>query len=409
MNTLSILKTRADALAYDAQDPLGGHKDLFKIPDGMTYLVGHSLGPATHSALAALKNTAEQDWTREIVRGWNSADWISLPQTVGAKIAPLIGAAETDVIICDSVSVNLFKLAASALPLTGPNRLIIEDDEFPTDQYIAKGLCDLSGAIFDRVPAGSALHAMKGGGVLIKSAVNYRTAEIADMAAFEAAAKASGALIVWDLSHATGITALDLPGCGAALAAGCTYKYLNGGPGAPAFIYARSGIAAKLQSPLPGWLGHAAPFAFENDYRPAEMAARFVAGTPGILSLSALSGALDVFKDIDMTTLTAKARIMSEMVLSRAAQMGLKTASPCDPARRGGHISLIHENGYPVVQALAARGIMADFRTPDTIRFGLSPLYLSLTEIWDVMDALEDILETQSWDRPEFKTRAAVT
>ncbi|MGJ8562412.1 MAG: aminotransferase class V-fold PLP-dependent enzyme [Alphaproteobacteria bacterium] len=407
--TFSIPTSRAQALAYDAADPLAPLRAQFKIPGGMTYLVGHSLGPATHSALAAIRQTAETDWANDIVRGWNSADWINLAKTVGAKIAPLIGAKPHDVVICDSVSVNLFKLAASALPHAKTHEIMIEDDEFPTDQYIAKGLADLAAAKLTKLPAGAAMAALSGGGVLIKSAVNYRTAEIADMASFEDAARRSGALIVWDFSHATGIAPIDVAASGARLGAGCTYKYLNGGPGAPAFIYAREDIAKTLLSPLPGWLGHKTPFTFDADYAPADHAARFVAGTPPILSLSALSGALDVFRGLDMQRHAQKAQVMSSLALSRAAQMGLKTTSPPYPVKRGGHISLLHDNGYPIVQALAAQGIMADFRTPDTIRLGFNPLYISMTETWDVMDVLADILDTRAWDTSEFKMRAEVT
>lgn len=405
----AIPTSRAAAQSLDVADPFGPLRAQFRIPDGMTYLVGHSLGPATHTALGALTATAQQDWSQEIVRGWNSADWINLPKTVGAKIAPLIGAKPHEVVICDSVSVNLFKLAASALSHAGVAEIMIEDDEFPTDQYIAKGLSDMSGAPLTVLPAGSAMEALPRGGVLIKSAVNYRTAEIADMKAFERAAAQSGAVIIWDFSHATGIVPVDVAASGARLGAGCTYKYLNGGPGAPAYIYAREDIAATLLSPLPGWLGHKTPFTFDKDYVPADHAARFVAGTPSILSLSALSGALDVYAGIDMQALSLKAGMMTDLALSRAANLGLPTTCPGAAKRRGGHVSLLHDHGYPVVQALAAQGIMADFRTPDTIRFGFHPLYLGLTDVWDVMDALANILETQSWDRPEFKKRAEVT
>lgn len=409
MTAITIPQSREDALASDAVNPLAKLRGRFKIPEGMTYLVGHSLGPATFSALQAVKVASEMEWAIDIVKAWNSADWINLTKTTGAKIAPLIGAKPHEVVICDSVSVNLFKLAASALPLTPQRRIIIEEDEFPTDQYIAQGLANLSATQFHRVPAGQGMSALPGGGVLIKSAVNYRTAEVADMDVWERAAQENGAIIVWDFSHATGIVPVDVARSGARLGAGCTYKYLNGGPGAPAFVYAREDIAETLLSPLPGWLGHKAPFAFEKDYAPANDAARFVAGTPPILSLSALSGALDVFAGVDMNALAAKSRAMGELALSCAGKLGLTTTSPAEAHMRGGHISLLHDEGYAIVQALASQGIMADFRTPDTIRFGLSPLYLGLTDIWDVMDALAQILETGSWDQPEFMVRAEVT
>lgn len=409
MTPLKLPETRADAENFDANDPLAAMRNRFNIPDGLIYLVGHSLGPATFSALQSVQSTAELEWAVDIVGSWNSADWINLPKTVGAKIAPLIGAKSHEVVICDSVSVNLFKLAASALPLTSQRRIIIEEDEFPTDQYIAQGLASLSATQFHRVSPDKSEAALLGGGVMIKSAVNYRTAELVNIAEWEEIGSKAGAIIVWDFSHATGIVPVDVTASGARLGAGCTYKYLNGGPGAPSFVYVREDIAPSVFSPLPGWLGHKTPFAFEKDYVPADNAARFVAGTPPILSLAALSGALDAFTGVEMATLSAKTQLLTACALFRAAEIGLETNSPMEATKRGGHISLLHDEGYAIVQALAAENIKADFRTPDTIRFGFSPLYLSLTEVWDVMDALEKIIDTRAWDKPEFNIQAEVT
>ncbi|MFN7179811.1 aminotransferase class V-fold PLP-dependent enzyme [Hyphomonas sp.] len=397
-----------DALALDRGDPLAPARSHFEIPGGTIYLVGHSLGPPP--AEARRKAAAALDaWQRDLVRGWNSAGWIDLAERMGARIAGLIGAEPGSVVVTDNVSVNLFKLASAALGLARRPLLMIEEDEFPTDQYIVAALGRLQQAELRRVPTGEGIAALKEGGVLIKSVVNYRSAEITDMAAHEAEARRNGALIVWDLSHATGVLNLALCSHGAQLAAGCTYKYLNGGPGAPALVYASPEISGKLSTPLPGWMGHAAPFAFESHYAPREGAARFASGTQPILSLASLDGALDVVCGQAPEDIQTKARRMGAMAIRRAKEMGLELLSPQDDARRGGHVSLRITDGYPVVQALAARGVLSDFRAPDTVRLGFSPLFLTYAQVWEAMDILGDILSTHSWDAPEFHIRAKVT
>lgn len=400
--------TRAEALQRDQEDPLAGRGDLFDLPEGVTYLVGHSLGPPPKSAQQRLV-AAQTDWQSDLVRSWNSAGWIDLAERTGNAIAALIGAGQGDVIVADSVSVNLFKLAAAALPQARTYALFVEEDEFPTDQYIAAGLGGLSGAQVRLLAPGGSFDALKAGGVVILSAVNYRSAEVVDIAAHEREAKRHGALIVWDLSHATGVLDLNLAGDGAQLAVGCTYKYLNGGPGAPAFVYVSSSLAETLSNPLPGWMGHAAPFAFDSGYVARGGVARFASGTPPILSLAALNGALEAFDGISLAALQAKARGLGALAIARATAMGLEILSPADDARRGGHVSLRIIEGYPVVQALAARGVLADFRAPDTVRFGFSPLFLSYASVWDAMETLGEILETRSWDQPQFHARAKVT
>lgn len=405
---MQMINSRNDALKLDACDPLAGLKSRFIIPGGTTYLVGHSLGPATQSASEALSR-AQAHWQTDIVRAWNSAGWIDLASNVGRQIAPLIGAKPEDIVVSDSVSVNLFKLAGAALNLVSSKRIIIEADEFPTDQYIATGLAELSGAELVKVPSIDGAKAVKGGGVLIKSLVNYRTGDIANAAQIEGSINPAKSIIIWDMSHATGIIPIDVKSANIRLAAGCTYKYLNGGPGAPAFIYARGDICEELISPLPGWLGHKSPFEFSGEYEPADHARRFIAGTPSILSLAALRGALEAYADVTPGQLSEKLCRQTELIRQRGLAMGLGSTSPENPFKRGGHISLIHDEGYAVVQALAARGIMADFRTPNIIRIGVHPLYISYADVWDVMEALEDILKARAWDTPEFKTRAKVT
>ena len=413
MTEYLLPRSRTECETLDARDSLRAARERFALPAGVIYLDGHSLGPASHGALARTEATARSEWAAGLIRSWNTAGWIDLPQTVGAKIARLIGAEPQDVLVTDSVSVNLFKLAGAALRLLQkPGRkpsVIYEQGEFPTDGYIVNGLCDLTGALPFQLAASGALHTFKGmHGVLIRSVVNYRTGEIADIAAYEAVAAASGSLIIWDLSHASGVIDLDLGKLGVKLAAGCTYKYLNGGPGAPAFVYVRD-MPEDFMSPIWGWFGAKDQFDFGARYEQKAGAAGFAAGTPPVLSMSALDAALDAFDGVDMRAANGKARAMGDLIIARADAMELQTISPREASKRGGHVSLVHEHGYAIVQALIARGIIPDFRAPDAMRFGVAPLYIRFVDVWDAMDQLADILETRAWNRPEFHARAAVT
>lgn len=407
MDIASLVSAEACQQA-DREDPLAPRRAQFNLPEDLSYLVGHSLGPSTPAALDRLDTTAHSAWKQGLIRSWNEAGWIDLAQSVGEKIAKLISAQKGEVIVCDSVSTNLFKLAAAALPLAKSQTLIVEEDEFPTDQYIAEGLARMSGADLIRAPQGEGLVQLeKAGGVLMKSVVSYRTASVTNIAEAEKMAAASDGLIVWDLSHATGVLALDM--APAKLATGCTYKYLNGGPGAPAFIYARQDIANSLNTPLPGWMGHKSPFAFSSQYTPADGVDRFANGTPPILSLTALDGALNVFEGIDLADLEHKATRLGDLCLHLAGQIGLATSSPDIGQRRGGHVTLHHEHGYPLMQALIAKGIVGDFRAPDAIRFGFSPLYVQYRDVWRAMHVLRHLLDTGEWDQPAFHARTKVT
>jgi kynureninase len=410
MNEISSPLSRAEAEALDQADPLATVRQAFHLPEGLIYLDGHSLGPATFAALARVRQSAEAEWSHGLIRSWNDAGWIDLPARVGGRIARLIGAQRAEVIVCDSVSVNLFKLASAALDLTGARTLLVEESEFPTDQYIAEGLARMTGARLVRVRDGAALAALRDErSVLLKSVVNYRSAEVTDIAAHEDAALESGGAVVWDLSHATGVLELNLSEAGARFATGCSYKFLNGGPGAPAFVYVRSDVTDEVGSPLSGWMGHAAPFAFEPTYEPQQGVGRFATGTPPIISLSALDAALEVFEHLDLALAAAKARRLGDMVVAAARRLGLACISPLDAAQRGGHVSLTHPDGYAVVQALIAEGVIVDFRAPDVMRFGLAPLYLRFVDVWNALAQLEAILVSRAWDRPRFKRRAAVT
>lgn len=410
MPTNSFPTSLEEAVACDQADPLADVRSAFLVPDEVTYLVGHSLGPATNLSFAALRDTADIEWRTGLVGSWNSAEWIDMPSVLGRQIAKLIGVPSDDVVVCDSVSVNLFKLVGSLLRERGSDaRIIIEAGEFPTDQYILERLAQQVGARFARVARGSGTSAMENGDILVRSLVDYRSAEVADVRQMEMDSERKGGTIVWDLSHATGVIDLRLADEGARFAVGCTYKYLNGGPGAPAFIYVRHDAIADLQTPLAGWLGHAEPFAFSETYEAAEGVQRFVAGTPPILSMAALKGALHAFDGLNLSDVEAKSQRLGDMCLSVFSRLGLQSPSPPIGQRRGGHVSLIHDHGYAVSRALAKRGIKTDFRTPDTIRFGLSPLFLSYSDVWRALEVLAEILQTNRYLDAEFSVRLKVT
>jgi kynureninase len=391
--------------ALDENDPLRPYRARFDLPSGVIYLDGNSLGPPPRAALERLQQTASFEWRQGLIASWNDARWIDLSNIAGAKIARLIGVAAEDVIVADSVSVNIFKFAA-ALSEDG-RALCVETGEFPTDGYVLSGLAHLADRTLSSVPWSDA-PAFEEPCVLVKSLVHYKTAALADIAAWESAALAAGASIIWDLSHATGVIDCRLKENGARYAVGCSYKYLNGGPGAPSFVYVASPESERLRQPIAGWMGHAAPFDFSGDYVPAPGVKRFAAGTPPILSLAALDAALDVFKDLDMRLAEEKARALADLFLQRTAPLGLEVASVA-AGRRGGHVCLEFNAGYAVVSALIARGVIGDFRAPDLMRFGFSPLFLSFDEVARAADHLSEVMKTQEWRDPAFNIRKRVT
>jgi kynureninase len=398
-------RSLAAAQALDAADPVN-RAAAFALPAHVIYLVGHSLGPATHHALARIEQTASGDWAQGLVRAWNDAGWTELSARAGARIAPLIGAAPSEVAVTDSVSVNLFKMAAAALPLARTRRIVVGADEFPTDQYVAKSICDVLGLDVDTASPADGMAALETGGVVIKSLVDYRRGGLVDMARLEADARALGSVVVWDLSHATGAVAVNVKAAGAQLAVGCCYKYLNGGPGAPGFVYVAEDCVTRLRNPIAGWFGHAEPFAFADQYQPVAGAGRFAAGTPPILSLAALEASLAVFDGIAPAELAAKSRGLVALARARAADAGLKVATP---AASGAHLALQHTHGYAIVRALAEVGVLADFRPPDTIRLGFSPLFVSYADAWTAMAYLAEIVRTERFRDVRFSGMAKVT
>ena len=410
--------TRANAEALDRQDPLASLRSGFEIPDGLTYLDGNSLGPLSHLVKSRVRTALEREWGEGLIGSWNEAGWIDLPGRVGDKIARLIGAPAKSVVATDSTSVNLFKVLAAALALKPGRRIIVsERSNFPTDLYMAEGLAALAGQghelrlVDDAADIPAALDADVA--VLMLTHVNYRTGLIHDMAGLTSRAHGCGALTVWDLAHSAGALPVDLTGANADFAIGCGYKYLNGGPGAPAFLYVVPRLQDEARQPLSGWFGHAAPFRFDVAYEPAPGIDRFLTGTPGVLSMSALDAALDVFADVDMARLREKSVALCELFIGRVEALcgdfGVTLVSPRDPARRGSQVSFAHENAYAVMQALIARRVVGDFRAPDILRFGFTPLYIRFTDVFDAAAVLHDVLATGAWQRPEFNVRRAVT
>lgn len=408
--------TRADAEALDAADPLARFRDVYEMPEGIIYLDGNSLGPPAKAVRARMIDVIDREWGRDLIRSWNLNGWMEAPLRVGAKLAPLIGAAPSEVAVTDSTTVSLFKLAAGALSLRpGRSTLITADDNFPTDLYALQGLEALiPGLALKIVPPGKVLATIdETTAAVVLTHVHYKTSRRWDMAAVNEAAHAKGALTLWDLSHSAGAIVTELNATGSDLAVGCGYKHLAGGPGAPAYVYVAERHQTAIRSPITGWMGHAEPFAFGNAYEPAADIRAMVSGTPGVLGLAALEAALDPLLEAGPAALEAKGLALTELFMrligERCAGHGLALLGPTDLTQRGLHVSYSHPDGYAVVQALIARGVIGDFRAPDVCRFGFAPLTLRYADVWDAVEVLTEVLESRAYDRAEFRTRAAVT
>ena len=387
-------------------------RDRFTLPDGIIYLDGNSLGALPAAAPDRVARTVAAEWGVDLITSWNRHDWIGLPQRIGARIAALVGARDDEVVACDSTSINLFKLLAAALAARPGRRTILtEEGNFPTDLYMAEGLAALTGATLRAVPADAIEEALGDDvAVLALTHVDYRSARRHDMAALTAAAHRAGALALWDLSHSAGAIAVDLNGAKADLAVGCGYKYLNGGPGAPAFLYVRRDLQDGLANPLSGWMGHAAPFAFAPAYAPAQGISRFLTGTPPVIAMAALEAGLATFDGIGMRAIEAQSALLSETFITAVEERcpALALASPRDPAARGSHVVFAHADAYPIMQALVARGVIGDVREPDLLRFGFAPLYNSVDEVAAAAAVLADIMDSRAYDTPAYRRRAAV-
>ena len=408
---------RDDCIRLDAADPLRDFRGKFDLPQGVIYLDGNSLGAMPHSAKSRVEQVITEEWGEGLIRSWNTAGWMDLPKRVGAGIAEIVGAASDSVISADSTSVNLFKVLSVALAMQPGRRVILsEPDNFPTDLYMAQGLIAQLGGRHELklvtakdIPA--AIDADTA--VVMLTHVNYRTGAMHDMKSLSALAHERGALALWDLAHSAGAVPVHLDADGADFAVGCGYKFLNGGPGAPAFLYVAKRHQEKFAQPLSGWLGHAAPFEFESGYRPAPGIGRYLCGTPTVLGMSALEEGVNLMRSADMKQLRAKSIALGDLFIrlveERCAGHGLGLASPRDGAKRGSQASFTHHDGFPIMQALIARGVIGDFRAPDILRFGFTPLYTSYVDVWDAVEILRGILTTGIWDRAEFRKRGAVT
>jgi kynureninase len=409
--------TRSQAQAYDAADSLRSCRDRFALPEGVTYLNGNSLGALPRDAPARVGALVADQWGATLIGGWNKHGWIDLPHRVGAAIAALIGAKPHEVLACDSTSVNLFKLLMAAARLQrerGEERplLLTESGNFHTDVYIADGAARLGGLGLDVAPRAEVERRIgPQTSLLLLTHVHFKTADKFDMARVTEQARAAGAMTVWDLSHSAGAVPLALNRDGVELAVGCGYKYLNGGPGAPGFLYVAEHLQEQLLTPLQGWMGHAAPFAFTDDYTPAPGIGRFLAGTPPILGLEALHAGLDTFRDVAMERLWSKSVALFDIFHGLMEQHcpQLTCITPRWQEKRGSHISYRHPHAFELCQALIAAGVIGDFRAPDVIRFGITPLYLGAEEIVRAVECLARILHDESWRDPRFAVRGKVT
>ena len=406
-----------DCLDMDQRDPLAACRDRFTLPEGEVYLDGNSLGAMPAHLPQRMQQAIAGEWGTGLIRSWNDAGWIHLPQRVAAKVAPLIGASAEEVMVGDSTSINLFKALAAALRLNPGRKVILtEEGNFPTDLYIAQGIAELFGAEIRYVASDASAIAdalTEDVAVLMLTHVNYRSGRVYDMAQITRQAHAAGVLCIWDLAHSAGALHVELNACQADFAVGCGYKYLNGGPGAPAFVYVAQRHLEQVRQPLSGWHGHAKPFAFVQDYQPAPGINRMQCGTPPLLSMLALDAALDVFEGVDMAQLRAKSQNLCDLFIRLVdeglGEYGFGVASPRDREQRGSQVALTHPQGYAIVQALIARGITGDFRMPDILRFGFAPLYVRYIDVYHTVDMLAQIMASGEWNQDKFLTRKAVT
>ena len=406
---------RATCAARDASDPLASVRERFVIPEGLIYLDGNSLGALPKQTPGRLATVVEEEWGRGLVRSWLDAQWIEAPRRVGAKLATLIGAGADEVVVAESTSVCLFKLLCAALAMRpGRSVVLTEEENFHSDLYVAAAAARLSGAVLKVVPRDRLRDELDDRvAALVLTHVDYRTGFMHDMAALSAAAHDAGALAVWDLCHSVAAVPLHLNADGADMAVGCGYKYLNGGPGAPALLHVRAGLHDALRNPVPGWLGHAEPFAFEPAFRPAAGLGSMITGSPHILQLTSLESAVDLWLEVDMAAVRAKSVALTELFIDlvedRCAGTGFELASPREPERRGSQVSFRHAQGYGIVRALMERGVVGDFRSPDVCRFGFAPLYVRHVDVWDAVEHLSDVLRAGAYRDPRFSERAAIT
>jgi len=418
INISSLLESRTACEKADAADPLANRREEFHLPQGLIYLDGNSLGPMPKKALEHLEQAIRNEWAEELISSWNNAGWWELPQTLGEMIAPVVGAASGQLIVSDSTSLNLYKTVHAALGLRPERTVIIsEADSFPTDLYILEGVTSTQQNIQRRLVGvdGDSLEELldENVAVVTLSHVNFRTGELLPIEQLVKKTHDAGALFILDTCHSAGVLPVELDKWGVDFAVGCTYKYLNGGPGSPAFVYVAKRHQQAAVNPLSGWWGHARPFAFEKDFQAAEGIIRFQTGTQPVLSLRGLQAGLEIAQAVDQKLVRQKSQRLTqlflELVASRCGEYGVTLQSPTDPEKRGSQVALHCLNGFAVIQALIARKIIADFRAPGIMRFGFAPLYLRYTDVWDAAEALTDVLKTEEWREERFQQKHEVT
>jgi kynureninase len=417
MNSSATAVSREACVARDASDPLSGFRDRFVMPDGVIYLDGNSLGPMPRAAAHLLDRTITQEWAHDLIKSWNSAGWFEMPLRLGDRVGALIGAAAGQTVVCDTTSINLYKAVHAAMGLR-PNRdvVVAEAASFPTDLYIIEGAMKSAGRPMRRRLVGIDGPSVKAllddnVAVVVLSHVDYRNGALLDIAAITEQIHRAGALAVWDLCHSAGIIDVGFDRHAIDFAVGCTYKYLNGGPGSPAFITVAKHHQASASHPLSGWWGHAAPFAFDPEFKPDAGIKRFLCGTPPIISLRGVEAALDALDGVEPGALREKSLALSELFIARilADLPGLDIVTPRLPSVRGSQVSIAFEHGYAVVQAMIERGVIGDFRAPDIMRFGFAPLYLRFQDVWDAVEIMAASIRAEVWREPRYRERMAVT
>ncbi len=418
MNAQPTKITRDDAIKMDGDDPIAHLRDRFELPTGDIYLDGNSLGALPHGVMERLEVAVKKEWGQGLIRSWNDADWYPAPQRAGTAIARILGADDDEVIVCDSISVNLFKLLVGALRMRPDRKVIVSEiGNFPTDVYINTEVAEMMGCELRCVMPENIEQAIDDAGqdlALVQlTHVHYKSGRIYDMAGITKRAQDLGGLVIWDLAHSAGCLPVQLNACNADFAVGCGYKYLNGGPGAPAFVFVARRHFDTMNQPLRGWHGHAQPFAFTQEYKPHLTIDQMLTGTASQLATLALETAMEVFEDVDMNVIRQKNMALGDLFIALVEQelggMDFALASPKDAEHRGSQVSLTHENGYAIVQALIARGVVGDFRAPDILRFGFAAPYVRYVDIWESVAHIREVMETREWDRAEFKEKRAVT
>jgi kynureninase len=417
MMSSAAMTSREACVARDSVDPLHAFRDRFVIPEGIIYLDGNSLGPMPRAAAATLGRTIEQEWGHDLIKSWNSAGWFDMPVRLGDRVGALIGAAPGQTLVCDTTSINLYKAIHAAIGLRpGRDVVIAEDESFPTDLYIVEGAIKSAGRPMKRRLIGAdgpSIEALldEKVAVAVLSHVNYRTGALLDMAAITKQLHAAGTLVVWDLCHSAGVVEIGFDPDGVDFAVGCTYKYLNGGPGSPAFIAVAKAHQAAAQHPLSGWWGHAAPFAFDRDFRPDAGIKRFLCGTQPIISLRCVDVALDAMEGVEVAALRQKSLALTELFMARVAALlpSLEIVTPRQPSLRGSQVGISFDKGYAVIQAMIERGVIGDFRAPDLMRFGFAPLYVRFQDVWDAVEILAQCINAEVWREPRFTRQLDVT